>query len=87
MSIIYKFKFKNKNAQTWICHQAQAEASTSAVGTETGNCDEKHLYSKRKTNSQMWHISSRREISLQLSLSSSAIKSTLIGMISGLSWE
>lgn len=81
MSIIYKFKFKNKYVKARICHQEEAKALALTDISKTGNFKYIKAISKRRISCQTWPISSRREISWLPSLSLSAIKSTLTDMI------
>jgi hypothetical protein len=81
MSIIYKFKFKNKDVKARICHQEEAKALALTDSSKTGNLRHIKWYSKRRISCQTWPISSRRETSWLLSPSLSVIKSTLTDMI------
>jgi hypothetical protein len=81
MSIIYKFKFKNKYVKARISHQEEVKALALTDSSKTGNFREFKTYSKRRISCQMWPISLRRETSWLLSPYLSAIKSTLTDMI------
>jgi hypothetical protein len=81
MTIIYKFKFKNKYVKARICHQEEAKALALADSSKTGNLRELKTNSKRRISCQTWPISLRRETSWLLSPSLSAIKNTLTDMI------
>jgi hypothetical protein len=81
MSIIYKFKFKNKYVKARISHQEEVEALALTDSSKTGNSRELKTYSKRRISCQTWQTSLKRETSWLLSPYLSAIKSTLTDMI------